>query len=138
MTTRIPALPARDAVDRIAELLRDPQWGVGMLEDIEQIIKKAGGDTQTRYFLVAWHCVSLDQLPSDAPLDPRFDPENLPNDIAHWHQTGTNLTDGYWTSEPNATQYRGEPEGWLYDRDGARRRLPKDAMLYPIPTWWRH
>lgn len=30
------------ALDEIAEMLRDPDWGVGMLEDIADIVRRAG------------------------------------------------------------------------------------------------
>ncbi len=32
----------RKALDEIAEMLRDPQWGVGMLEDIGEIVTGTG------------------------------------------------------------------------------------------------
>jgi hypothetical protein len=35
-------LPDADALDQIAEILRDPEWGVGMLEDIGDIARSAG------------------------------------------------------------------------------------------------
>lgn len=34
------------ALDRIAEILRDPQWGTGMLEDIAEIVSSAGRITE--------------------------------------------------------------------------------------------
>lgn len=30
------------ALDAIAEMLRDPQWGAGMLEDIAELVQKTG------------------------------------------------------------------------------------------------
>lgn len=39
-----PALNAR-ALDAIAEMLRDPQWGVGMLEDIAELVERTGRTT---------------------------------------------------------------------------------------------
>jgi hypothetical protein len=35
-----------DALDRIQEMLRDPQWGVGMLEDIAEIVTGTGRTTK--------------------------------------------------------------------------------------------
>lgn len=37
-----PADSTPAAMDEIAELLRDPQWGVGMLEDIREIVERTG------------------------------------------------------------------------------------------------
>jgi hypothetical protein len=34
------------ALDQIAEILRDPEWGAGMLEDIAQIINATGRVTE--------------------------------------------------------------------------------------------
>ena len=42
-----------DALDRIAHILRDPEWGVGMLEDIGEIVTGTGR--------------SIDNLPGDVP-----------------------------------------------------------------------
>lgn len=33
------------AMDAIAEMLRDPEWGVGMLEDIDGIVRRTGRST---------------------------------------------------------------------------------------------
>lgn len=41
LTGRI-VVPDADACERIAEMLRDPEWGVGMLEDIADIIRETG------------------------------------------------------------------------------------------------
>lgn len=35
------------ALDRIAYMLRDPDWGVGMLEDIADIIRSTGRSLRT-------------------------------------------------------------------------------------------
>lgn len=35
-------IPSNDALDYIAEMLRDPDWGVGMLEDIARIVTATG------------------------------------------------------------------------------------------------
>ena len=40
-----PALDRR-ALDDIAEMLRDPEWGVGMLEDIAELITSTGRKTE--------------------------------------------------------------------------------------------
>ena len=32
----------KTALDQIAEMLRDPEWGVGMLEDIALIVSNTG------------------------------------------------------------------------------------------------
>lgn len=37
------------ALDRIAYMLRDPDWGVGMLEDIAQIVSETGRDLNEEY-----------------------------------------------------------------------------------------
>lgn len=42
-----------DALDRIQHMLRDPEWGVGMLEDIADIIRGTGRE--------------VENLPGDAP-----------------------------------------------------------------------
>lgn len=34
--------PDADALNRIQEILRDPDWGVGMLEDIAEIVGTTG------------------------------------------------------------------------------------------------
>lgn len=34
----------RDALDEVARILRDPDWGVGMLEDISQLVAFTGRD----------------------------------------------------------------------------------------------
>jgi len=38
------AVPSGDraAIDEVAEMLRDPEWGVGMLEDIADIVRRTG------------------------------------------------------------------------------------------------
>lgn len=38
----------RDAeqLDAIAEILRDPDWGVGMLEDIAVLVRQSGRDVE--------------------------------------------------------------------------------------------
>lgn len=33
------------ALDLIAEMLRDPRWGVGMLEDIAELVERTGRTT---------------------------------------------------------------------------------------------
>ncbi len=33
------------ALDAIAHILRDPDWGVGMLEDFAELVQRAGRDT---------------------------------------------------------------------------------------------
>jgi len=33
------------ALDEIAHILRDPDWGVGMLEDFAELVQRAGRDT---------------------------------------------------------------------------------------------
>ena len=43
MAGAIPGIPDADALDAIAHMLRDPEWGVGMLEDIEQWVSATGG-----------------------------------------------------------------------------------------------
>lgn len=35
------------ALDEIAELLRDPEWGVGMLEDIAVVVSATGRSLET-------------------------------------------------------------------------------------------
>jgi hypothetical protein len=42
-----PLLTDADALDRIAEWLRDPDWGVGMLEDIAQTVELTGRDVES-------------------------------------------------------------------------------------------
>ena len=44
-----PAKPlsATDALDVIQEWLRDPEWGVGMLEDIAQVVAQTGRTTES-------------------------------------------------------------------------------------------
>lgn len=39
-----PQLTDAQAVDTVAEMLRDPDWGVGMLEDIADVCTRAGRD----------------------------------------------------------------------------------------------
>jgi hypothetical protein len=34
------------ALDAIAHILRDPEWGVGMLEDIVEIVARTGRDIE--------------------------------------------------------------------------------------------
>jgi hypothetical protein len=36
----------KTALDQIQEMLRDPEWGVGMLEDIAEIVNRTGRDTE--------------------------------------------------------------------------------------------
>ena len=36
----------KTALDRIQEMLRDPEWGVGMLEDIAYLVNMTGRDVQ--------------------------------------------------------------------------------------------
>jgi hypothetical protein len=43
----------KDALDQIQHILRDPQWGAGMLEDIAEILQRTGRST--------------DNLPDDEP-----------------------------------------------------------------------
>ena len=35
----------KSAMDQIQEMLRDPEWGVGMLEDIADIVNRTGRTT---------------------------------------------------------------------------------------------
>lgn len=37
---------AEAALDEIAEMLRDPEWGVGMLEDIGDIVRRTGRNVE--------------------------------------------------------------------------------------------
>jgi hypothetical protein len=37
-----PPIDDHEALDHIAEMLRDPQWGAGMLEDIRQLVNRTG------------------------------------------------------------------------------------------------
>lgn len=39
--SKIP-LPDKLALDDIAEMLRDPDWGSGMLEDIADLVRRTG------------------------------------------------------------------------------------------------
>ena len=41
---RSTGLGDSEALDRIAEWLRDPDWGVGMLEDIADAVERTGRD----------------------------------------------------------------------------------------------
>lgn len=43
-TSRSTPLSDSDALDRIAQWLRDPDWGVGMLEDIAEVVARTGRD----------------------------------------------------------------------------------------------
>ena len=36
----------QNAIDRIQEMLRDPDWGVGMLEDIADLIRRTGREVE--------------------------------------------------------------------------------------------
>ena len=36
----------KSALDRIQEMLRDPEWGVGMLEDIAHLVNMTGRDVR--------------------------------------------------------------------------------------------
>lgn len=40
------AVGDRDTLDAIADMLRDPQWGVGMLEDIAELVSCTGRSIQ--------------------------------------------------------------------------------------------
>lgn len=47
-----PGTPGREladaaALDRIAEMLRDPDWGAGMFEDISGLVTQTGRSTET-------------------------------------------------------------------------------------------
>lgn len=44
--TRVGHLTDRSALDAIADMLRDPEWGVGMLEDIAEITGATGRSIQ--------------------------------------------------------------------------------------------
>lgn len=43
-TDRSAPLDDGDALDAIAEMLRDPDWGVGMLEDVAALVARTGRD----------------------------------------------------------------------------------------------
>lgn len=45
--TEVPRYPDSSALDDIAELLRDPEWNGGMLEDIAEIIRATGRSTDS-------------------------------------------------------------------------------------------
>jgi len=49
MITLEEAVADKNALDRIAEMLRDPDWGVGMLEDIADIVRETGREIETTY-----------------------------------------------------------------------------------------
>lgn len=38
-----------EALNQIATMLQDPDWGVGMLEDIAAIVDRAGYSVDTQY-----------------------------------------------------------------------------------------
>ncbi len=42
----LDAFRDRAGLDSIADMLRDPEWGSGMLEDIAQIVQNTGRDTE--------------------------------------------------------------------------------------------
>ena len=43
---KIPTLTDEEALDQIAQWLRDPEWGVGMLEDIALTVEQTGRDCE--------------------------------------------------------------------------------------------
>lgn len=63
------------ALDNIAEILRDPEWAPGMLEDIAERVRATGRDTsnvyECEYCGVTLHCDT-----DDDPDDPTLGPDN--------------------------------------------------------------
>jgi predicted RNA-binding Zn-ribbon protein involved in translation (DUF1610 family) len=53
-TPRPDTLTARAALDAIAQLLRDPRWGLAMLEDIGELVTRTGRDL-TGDGSTTWH-----------------------------------------------------------------------------------
>ena len=135
-----PGLTRDQAFEAIERMLQDPDWGVGMLEDIRDLIDAAGGDTSPRYRVVG---PQLDALPADAPLDPDLDRENQPAEQAAWYQTGATPAQGYWTTADNVEPYVGDPHSFYQRYDNATQswvRVPTPANyeIVPVQTWDRH
>lgn len=42
------------ALDAIARILRDPEWGVGMLEDIADLVRETGRDVEGDHVTPTW------------------------------------------------------------------------------------
>lgn len=47
-------IPADEALDVIATILRDPDWAVGMLEDIAEIVTAAGRTIDNPDMVPTW------------------------------------------------------------------------------------
>lgn len=102
---------SQKALNQIAFILRDPEWAPGMLEDIADIVNRAGADTSTLYS-VARNDEELGQL----WLTPKSE--------------GLNWVEG----SDDSGMYTEEAIDEMKDLG----EIPGDVYLDPVPTWSHH